>query len=183
MDWLTSTTAMELTELPESLVVVGGGYVGVEQAQLFAGLGTDVTLVGRLAPHAEPELAAVLRDAFTRSGITVVEEPATSVAPAQDGITVTTAGGQTLHARRLLMATGRAARTDGLDLTTGGIDTDDDGFITVDAQQRTSNPEVWAAGDVSGHRSTSTSPPPPGASPPSTRSEATPRSTTPDCHG
>ena len=58
VDYLTSTTAMELTELPESLVVIGGGYVGMEQAQLFAHLGTRVTVVGRLAPHAEPELAA-----------------------------------------------------------------------------------------------------------------------------
>ena len=150
VDWLTSTTAMELVELPESLVVVGGGYVGMEQAQLFAGLGTAVTLVGRLAPHAEPELAAVLRDAFTRSGITVVEERATSVADTQDGVTVTTASGRALVGSRLLVATGRVARTDGLDLTTGGIDIDRDGFITVNTQQRTSNPKVWAAGDVSG---------------------------------
>ena len=152
VDWLTSTTAMELTELPTSLVVIGGGYVGMEQAQLFAGLGSQVTLVGRLAPHAEPELAAVLRDAFTRSGITVIEDRAESVARAatSDGVTVTTTGGQTVSASRLLVATGRAARTDGLDLTTGGVDTDDSGFITVDAQQQTSNPKVWAAGDVSG---------------------------------
>ena len=150
VDWLTSTTAMELTELPASLVVIGGGYVGMEQAQLFAGLGTTVTLVGRLAPHAEPELAAVLREAFARSGITLIEDRATSVATAQGAVTVTTAAGQTVSGSRLLVATGRAARTDGLDLTAGGIDADDNGFISVDARQRTSNPKVWAAGDVSG---------------------------------
>lgn len=150
VNWLTSTTAMELTELPDRLLVVGGGYVGMEQAQLFAGLGTDVTLIGRLAPHTEPELAAVLRDAFTRSGITIVEERATSVDSSEGSVAVTTASGQTLTASRLLVATGRTARTDGLGLTTGGISTDDNGFITVDAQQRSSNSKVWAAGDVSG---------------------------------
>lgn len=62
VDYLTSTTAMELTELPESLVVLGGGYVGLEQAQLFAHLDVPVTVVGRFAPHREPEIAAVLRE-------------------------------------------------------------------------------------------------------------------------
>jgi thioredoxin reductase len=80
VDWLTSTTAMELTELPKSLVVIGGGYVGMEQAQLFAHLGARVSVVGRLAPHAEPELAQGLREVFADDGITVVEEHATAVA-------------------------------------------------------------------------------------------------------
>lgn len=60
IDYLTSTTAMELTELPASLVVIGGGFVGLEQAQLFARLGVEVTIIGRLAPHAEPELSSEL---------------------------------------------------------------------------------------------------------------------------
>ena len=150
VDWLTSTTAMELTELPDSLLVIGGGYVGLEQAQLFAGLGSQVTLVGRVAPHAEPELAEVLRAAFTRSGITVVEERATTIAPSAHGVTVSTTGGQDLSASRVLVATGRAARTDGLDLAAAGIQLDDNGFIPVDARQQTSNPKIWAAGDVSG---------------------------------
>lgn len=148
--WLTSTTAMELTDLPDSLVVIGGGYVGMEQAQLFAGLGTAVTLIGRLAPHTEPELAQVMREAFARVGITVVERRATQVAQADRLVTVTTDGGQTVSGQRLLVATGRKARYDGLNLAAAFIDTDQHGFITVDARQQTSNPKVWAAGDVSG---------------------------------
>lgn len=66
--YLTSTTAMERPELPQSLIVVGGGYVGMEQAQLFSGLGVKVTVVGRLAPGAEPELQQVMRAAFARDG-------------------------------------------------------------------------------------------------------------------
>jgi len=143
VEWLTSTTAMELTHLPASLVVIGGGYVGMEQAQLFAGLGTAVALVGRLAPHTEPELAQVMRNAFARVGITVVEQRATQVAAKADGqVLVTTEGGQTASGQRLLVATGRRARYDGLTLAIAGIDTAEHGFITVDARQRTSNPKV-----------------------------------------
>ena len=151
VDYLTSTTAMELTVLPETLLVVGGGYVGMEQAQMFAGLGTSVTLVGRLAPHTEPEMADVMREAFCRSGVNVVEERAASVSSDALGtVTVTTDAGSTLTADRLLVATGRTARTDGLGLASAGIDLDARGFVVVDGAQRTSNPRVWAAGDVSG---------------------------------
>ena len=150
VDWLTSTTAMELAQLPESLVVIGGGYVGMEQAQLFAGLGTRVTLIGRLAPHTEPELAEVLREAFQRVGITVIQQRAVQVATEAGGVTLRTDDGQTVTAQRLLIATGRQPRTDGLDLAVAGIEVDERGFIAVDARQQTSNPKVWAAGDVSG---------------------------------
>ena len=151
VDYLTSTTAMELTVLPETLLVIGGGYVGMEQAQMFAGLGTRVTLVGRLAPHTEPEMADVMRDAFARSGITVVEERAAAVARDTVGlVTVTTDAGRTVTAERLLVATGRTARTDGLALAEAGVELDARGFVVVDEAQRTSNPRVWAAGDVSG---------------------------------
>lgn len=152
VDPLTSTTAMELTDLPESLVVIGGGDVGLEQAQLFAALGTRVILVGRLAPHAEPELVEVMRRAFARAGITVVEQRAVRVAAAAGagGAQVLTDAGQMVTAQRLLVATGRQAQTDALNLAAAGIAVDDRGFIAVDARQRTSNPKVWAAGDVTG---------------------------------
>ena len=150
VDYLTSTTAMEQTELPESLVVIGGGYVGLEQAQLFAHLGAAVTVVGRVAPQAEPELAAVLRQVFDDDGITVLEEHATTVRSDSGAVVVTTASGQQVRGQRLLVATGRRARTDGLDLEAGEVKTDARGFIAIDEHQRTSNPRVFAAGDVSG---------------------------------
>ena len=150
VDYLTSTTAMEQQQLPESMVVLGGGYVGVEQAQLFAHLGVKVAVVGRLAPRAEPEIAAVLRDVFTADGITVVEERGVSVTSAGGGVTVRTETGSELSAERLLVATGRTADTSDLGLDAAGIDTDAGGFIVVDANQRTTNPRVFAAGDVSG---------------------------------
>jgi mercuric reductase len=155
IDWLSSTTAMELTELPESLIVIGGGYVGLEQAQLFAHLGTRVTLIGRIAPTAEPELAAVLRAVFADDAITVIEEHAVDVEPdapgaGQGGTVVTTRSGQRISAQRVLVATGRTPRTAALDLDAAAVKTDERGFVIVDAHQRTSNPRVYAAGDVTG---------------------------------
>ena len=150
IDWLTSTTAMELQSLPLSLLVLGGGPVGLEQAQLWAHLGTQVTVVGRFAPYAEPEIADVLRRVFADDGIQVVEERAVAAERAADGVLVRTDAGAELTADRLLVATGRWADTGDLGLDVAGIVTDERGFVVVDASQRTSNPRVFAAGDVSG---------------------------------
>ncbi len=148
--FLTSTTAMEQPDLPGSMVIVGAGYVGLEQAQLWAHLEARVTLVGRFAPHSEPEVAEVLRGVFADDGIAVVEDRAVAVTRTVDGVLVRTEGGPDVRGQRLLIATGRSAETHGLGLTAAGIDTDERGFVTVDGQQRTTNPRVFAAGDVCG---------------------------------
>lgn len=151
VDYLTSTTAMEQQSLPESLVVIGGGYVGMEQAQLFAHLGSAVTVIGRLAPHIEPELRAVMKGVLADDGINVVEEHAARVQTTDDGrVRVTTTSGEHITAHRLLVATGRRAETSALDLPAAGVETDRRGFIITDEQQRTSNPRIYAAGDVAG---------------------------------
>ena len=150
VDWLISTTAMEQQVLPASLVVLGGGPVGLEQAQLWAHLGTEVTLVGRVAPSAEPEIADVLRRVFADDGIRVVEQRAVAAERTGGGVRVRTGDGVEVTADRLLVATGRWADTDGLGLDAAGIRTDERGFVVVDAAQRTTNPRVFAAGDVSG---------------------------------
>ena len=148
--FLTSTTAMEQQDLPGSMVVIGAGYVGLEQAQLWAHLGARVNLVGRFAPHSEPEVAEVLRGVFADDGITVVEDRAVAVAHTADGVLVRTERGLAVSGERLLIATGRFAETGHLGLPAAGIDTDERGFVKVDSQQRTTNPQVFAAGDVSG---------------------------------
>jgi len=147
VDYLTSTTAMELTELPASLVVIGGGFVGLEQAQLFARLGVAVTIIGRLAPHAEPELSSELRKAFLSEGITVVGDRAATIIQDDGVVRVRTRTGKAVTGERVLIATGRTPRANGLDLAAAGVATDDRGFIIVDEQQRTTNPVVFA-GDV-----------------------------------
>lgn len=151
VEWLTSTTAMEMQTLPASMVVIGGGYVGLEQAQLWGHLGVEVTLIGRVAPHTEPEIADVLRGVFADDGITVIEQRATRVDAGENGVAeVTTDGGQQATGERLLVATGRSANTADLGLDLAGVDTDGRGFVVVDDRQATSNPRVFAAGDVSG---------------------------------
>jgi mercuric reductase len=150
VDWLTSTTGMEQTELPDSLVVIGGGYVGMEQAQLFAHLGARVTVVGRLAPRAEPEVVDALRAVFADDGITVVEERAVSIESEGGQVGVLTGGGRRVAGQRLLVATGRTPRTAALGLDAAAVKTDDRDFVVVDEAQRTSNPRIFAAGDVSG---------------------------------
>ena len=105
--FLTSTTAMEQQDLPASMVVIGGGYVGLEQAQLWAHLGVRVTLVGRFAPHAEPEIADVLRAVFADDGIMVVEQRAVAVSrTAADTLTVRTNGGLAVSGQRSAAARG-----------------------------------------------------------------------------
>ncbi len=150
VDYLTSTTAMELTELPERLVVIGAGFVGMEQSQLFARLGARVDLVGRLAPRAEPEMAAWMGGIFAAEGITVHPVRATAVARTASGVEVVCSDGTTCLGDAVLVATGRRARTAGLGLDVAGVKLDERGFVVVDATQRTSNPLVWAAGDVAG---------------------------------
>ncbi len=151
--YLTSTTAMELRELPQSLIVIGGGYVAMEQAQLFAHLGTTVTMLVRsvLARGEEPEISEAIRDAFVDEGIDV-REGVVPDAVWRDGrhVVVSTAG-QELVADHVLVATGRRPSTDNLGLSEVGVGVRMDGAIVVDDDLSTSNPRIWAAGDVTGH--------------------------------
>lgn len=156
--YLTSTTAMELDRLPESMIVVGGNAVGLEQAQLFARLGTHVTVVealDRLAPFEEPEVSTLIQEVFTDEGITVHTGAALTAVLTEDGVrtaTVRTRAGseRVLRAEQLLIATGRRPVTAGLHLDQVGVKTGERGEIVVDDYLRTTNPRIWAAGDVTG---------------------------------
>ncbi|SHF20792.1 mercuric reductase [Ruegeria intermedia] len=154
--WHDSTSVLELEQVPDSLIVMGGGYIGVELAQVFARAGAQVTIVTRrgLLPEAEPEIAAALTEYFTDEGITVrkglrydrVEGGGGNVA-----LHVTsTAGPEVIRADKLLLATGRVANTDLLNLNAAGIATNGNGGIHVDAALMTSRPGVYAVGDVTG---------------------------------
>lgn len=151
--YLTSTSAMELGRLPESMVVVGGNAVGLEQAQLFSRLGTRVTIVEareRLAPFEEPEVSTAIEDVFADEGITVrTGTTVTVVRRDTDGYALaTTAEG--LRAEQLLMATGRRPVTTGLNLERVAVKSGALGEVVVDEQSRTTHPRIWAAGDVTG---------------------------------
>ncbi len=148
--YLTSTTAMDLDTVPRRLVVIGGGFVGMEQGQLFAQLGASVTIVGRLAPRAEPEMARRMADIFAGDGIVVVADRAVAIEPGSAGHAVFTADGARVEGDGILVATGRSPRVADLDVAAAGIELDGRGFIKVDATQRTTNPRIYAAGDVAG---------------------------------
>jgi mercuric reductase len=156
--YLTSTTAMDLDALPTSMIVVGGNAIGLEQGQLFARLGVQVTVVealDRLAPFEEPEISGVIEGVFADEGIGVFTG-ATLTAAGRDAAghraTLTTSSGDVteLAAEQLLLATGRHPVTAGLSLDTVGVRIGERGEIIVDDQLRTSNPRIWAAGDVTG---------------------------------
>lgn len=157
-DYLTSTTAMELTELPESLVVIGGNAVGLELGQLFARLGSRVTIVevlGRLAPFDEPEVSAaiesVLRDEDVDVATSVTVTGVRRDARSRSVLLKTAAGGEReLACGQVLVAAGRRPVSAGLNLTAVGVRPGDRGEIATDTWQRTGNPRIWAAGDVTG---------------------------------
>ncbi|QIY99185.1 mercury(II) reductase [Streptomyces sp. S1D4-11] len=156
--YLTSTTAMELHALPRSLVVVGGNAVGLEQAQLFAHLGTTVTVteaLDRLAPFEEPEVSATIESVFRDEGIAVHTGATLTAVLTRGGDNVArvrTSDGieRELCAERLLVATGRRPVTAGLGLERLGVKTGTRGEAVVDEHLRTSHPRIWAAGDVTG---------------------------------
>lgn len=149
---LTSETLWSLAGLPERLAVVGGGPVGCELAQAFARLGSEVTVVAsapRLLPGEDPDASALVRDALEADGVRVLAGDR-AVAVSQDGAgwALRTAGGTKVPYTHLLAATGKAPRTHGIGLVEAGIRLDGRGHAVTDETLRTTNPRVWAAGDV-----------------------------------
>ncbi|XAS66726.1 mercury(II) reductase [Micrococcaceae bacterium Sec5.7] len=158
-DYLTSTTAMELDEVPESLLVLGAGYVALEQAQLFSRLGSKVTILARtrLASREEPEASRTLAGVFADEGIRVIRRATLSsigTDPVSGQVvadTLSSGAREEIRAAKLLVATGRQPVTDGLNLTAVGVKTGDRGEIMVNDMLTSTNPRIWAAGDVTGH--------------------------------
>ncbi len=154
--YLTSTSAFELEALPETLIVIGGGYIGCELAQMFARLGVEVTILfrSRLLPEAEPEISQALAGYFEAEGVTVQRVGGYDGIRANAGgiaLSATLDGAtETLEAQRVLLSAGRKANIDGLGLEQAGVALSPNGGIEVDDRMRTSKPGVYAAGDVTG---------------------------------
>lgn len=157
--YLTSTTAMELEELPKSLIVVGGNYIGLEQAQMFSRLGSKVTLIemeDHLSPNEEPEVGKLISQVFHNEGIEVLINTTVESLHRQNSTTITatldTASGQKqITATHILMATGRTPNTKDLKLDAIGVKLGSKGQVIVDNHLRTSVSNIWAAGDVTGY--------------------------------
>ena len=156
VSYLTSTTALELEEEPESLLVIGGGYIGCELAQMFARTGVKVTFVcrSRLLPEAEPEIGAALTGYFGDEGIGVLTGVTyRNIRQVEGGVALSIdVDGQEeeIEAEKILVATGRRPNTQGLGLEEAGIALLPNGGIRVDDRMRTSKAGVYAAGDVTG---------------------------------
>ena len=151
---LDSTSLLELDQLPESLIFLGGGYIGVELAQMMARMGTRVTLLcrSRLLPRTEPEVSRALTETLRAEGVTVLDG-ATYHAARRDGnravLTVTVDGAERdLTADRLVPTTGRVPNTEGLGLIEMGVETDARGAIRVGDDMQTTKAGIFAAGDV-----------------------------------
>ena len=154
--YLTSTTALELQDLPRSLLVIGGGYIGAELGQMFARAGVAVTLVfrSRLLPTAEPEIGTALQGYLADEGITMMGGAAyRSISQGPEGVALAVrqdGRDRILEAERVLITTGRTPNGDGLGLEELGIERAGDGAIVIDDRMRTTRPGVYAAGDVTG---------------------------------
>ena len=156
---LTNETLWALRRLPGRLVVLGAGPVGCELAQAFARLGAQVTLVEsapRLLAREDPQAAALVRAALEDDGVRVLTSARLAAVDGDPGhpgvVGVDAAGGeQQLGYDALLVAAGRRPATAGLGLVAAGVQVDADGAVRVDAHLRTTNPRVWAAGDLTAH--------------------------------
>lgn len=147
--WLTNETVFGLTEQPDHLVILGGGPIGLELGQAFRRLGSKVTVVEshRCLSKEDEDLAAVVLDQARADGV-VLREGA-SVARVEPGPALVLEGGERIEGSHLLVATGRAPSTEGLNLEAAGIAYDAHG-IRTDKQLRTTNRRVFAVGDITG---------------------------------
>ncbi|MBA5775591.1 mercury(II) reductase [Stappia sp. F7233] len=154
--YLTSTTALELANRPRSLMVLGGGYIGCELAQMFARVGTKVTLVtrSRLLPEAEPEISDALARYLEDDGISILTGLSYQAMKAvENGVELSIdreGRPELLTAQHVLVATGRRPNSAGLGLEEARVKLSPNGGIVVDERMRTSKPGVYAAGDVTG---------------------------------
>lgn len=154
-DPLTSDSIWSLTELPARLLVLGGGAIGCELGQAFARLGSQVTIVEgepNLLPREDSYASGLLLAALAADRISIGNGARLeSVEPVENGFLARFEHGSTVPFDRVLVAVGRSPVTDRLGLDQACVVTDQRGFVRVDGQLRTSNPRIYAAGDVTGH--------------------------------
>ncbi|HLR53462.1 MAG TPA: dihydrolipoyl dehydrogenase [Pseudogracilibacillus sp.] len=152
---LDSTGALALKEIPERIVVIGGGYIGIELGSAYANLGTDVTVLEgekEILGTFEKSMTSVVKKRLKKNGVTTITSAmAKGVEEKDDGVTVTyEADGkeETVEADYVLVTVGRKPNTEELGLEQVGIEVDDHGLIKVDEQSRTNVKNIYAIGDI-----------------------------------
>ncbi len=155
---LTNVEALELDRLPEHLIVLGGGYVGLEFAQAYRRFGSRITVVEhgpRLAGREDPDVGDAILDVFRSEGIAVVlaAEPLRVEGRSGERVSLrvrTPQGEQTIDGSDLLLAVGRTPNTAGIGLEAAGVALDARGYVTVNDRLETTAPGVWAIGECAG---------------------------------
>ena len=159
--YLTNESIMDLTEVPEHLIILGGGYIGLEFGQMFARFGSRVTIVhtgNQIVPREDPEIAAELHKALEAENIEFLLNARTTRVEGKGGqknssilLTVEQASGiSTVSGSHLLVATGRRPNTEDLAVEKAGVELNKDATIKVNGKLETSVPGIWALGDVKG---------------------------------
>lgn len=151
---LTTRDAYDMDEVPEHLVIVGSGVTGVEFTHIFNSLGSRITLIvsqQQILPHRDPEVASVLQNEFLKRGVRlVIGAYASGIQPTDDGVLVECDDGRRVEGSHCLLAVGSVPLTRDIGLEKAGVETTRSGHIVVDSYQRTSLPNVYAAGDCTG---------------------------------
>lgn len=155
--YLDSTSIMELSRIPEHLLILGGGFIGLEFGQMFRRFGSEVTIVDRgdrLVDHEDEDVSEAIRDIFEEDGIRVLtnaEAVATRTVDGGVGVEIRGAEGEEeLEGSHLLVAVGRTPNSDALALENAGLATDARGHIPVDGGGATEVEGIWALGDITG---------------------------------
>ncbi|MGL2349361.1 glutathione-disulfide reductase [Helicobacter pylori] len=153
---LTSNEIFDLKELPKSIIIVGGGYIGVEFANIFHGLGVKIILLHHgdlILRNFDHDLRQLLSDAMIEKGISIVYGATVSqVKTNGNGYDAILSDGQTISVDQVMFATGRVPNTVGLGLQRAGVKFDEIGAVIVDEKMTTNIPHIWAVGDVTGRR-------------------------------
>ena len=151
---ITSNEAFDLPALPKTILIEGGGYIAVEFATIFAGLGVDTTLVyrgDRILRGFDDDMRIGLEAGLITRGVRLMYHTTiSSLAKSGDGVMATLSDGVSAPFDAVMFATGRRANTTGLGLDTAGVTLKPDGSIDVDAYSQSSNPSIYAVGDVTG---------------------------------
>jgi pyruvate/2-oxoglutarate dehydrogenase complex dihydrolipoamide dehydrogenase (E3) component len=155
--FLTNATIMELQAVPENLIVLGGGYIGLEFGQIFRRFGSGVTIIHngeRILPREDRDITSALQNVLEAEGIVLRMKTETKRVENRNGAIALTleSGGRSeaLQGSHLLVATGRKPNTDDLGLEAAGVSTDAHGYIKVNGRLETNVPGIWALGDAKG---------------------------------
>ncbi len=160
IDYLTNESALELKDRPDSLIIIGGGYIAVEYGHFFAAMGTEVTILemaDRLVLSEEPEISEVLKSELSKRMGVHTNAQADEVKVNQNGVSVVTVDKKSgekreFMAQKIMMAVGRRSNADLLKVENTGVDLDNRGFIKVNDYMETSKKNIYAVGDANGQQ-------------------------------